>query len=252
MFSLFALVAALAAFIYKKLSHILYFSVLSVLIICLVVSDRIYENNFIFPFIVFLLLVVIISVIVVAHKKLSRTVFWLALSAFTVALIASITVAYNVYQTNFKLSFVPEAFNVKAITYVEEEMAGFGPGGNEVGVITYPLSDEVAAKITKNGLGFLNNLPANTDQKDREWRGEYRVWNETPIKKSYDWKPNEAMRFMLDDYICRYVLCIDIDRDVADLAENIINSKGSYYAYGRIGLIIVSPAKRIVIYMYAG
>jgi hypothetical protein len=33
---------------------------------------------------------------------------------------------------------------------------------------------------------------------------------------------------------------------------DIINSEGSYYAYGRIGLIVISPREKIVLYVYNG
>ena len=54
------------------------------------------------------------------------------------------------------------------------------------------------------------------------------------------------------DYICAYGFCIEIDEAVRTQAMEIVNSKGNYYAYGRIGLIVVSPSKKLVLYMYNG
>lgn len=46
--------------------------------------------------------------------------------------------------------------------------------------------------------------------------------------------------------------CINIDEEVVRQATDIVNSEGNYYAYGRIGLIVVSPSNKIIIYMYNG
>ena len=45
---------------------------------------------------------------------------------------------------------------------------------------------------------------------------------------------------------------MDIDPDIVSMANSIVNSAGSYYAYGRIGLIVVSPEHKLVVYMYNG
>lgn len=198
--------------------------------------------------ILLLIFLAIIAGIVFAYKKLPHTYFFLALSV----LIVSPVVAFKVYERNFKLSVVPDALKVSAITYCEEESWGFGPGGNEAGIRIYPLSEEIANKITKRGIEFFNTLPANKDQKNRRWRGQYQSWNETPIKESEYWKQKGEAGLDIYDYICRYGFCIKIDEAVADQATDIINSEGSYYAYGRIGLIVVSPTKKLVLYMYNG
>ena len=57
--------------------------------------------------------------------------------------------------------------------------------------------------------------------------------------------------FDIYNYICMYGFCIDINPSVAIEANEIFNSEGSYYAYGH-GLIIVSPSKKLVLYMYNG
>lgn len=195
-----------------------------------------------------LILLAIIAGIVFAYKKLPHTYFFLTLSV----LIVSPIVAFNIYERNLKLSVVPDALNVSVITYSEEESWGFGPGGNEAGIRTYPLPEEIANQITKRGIDFFNNLPANKDQKNRSWRGRYLSWTETPIKESDYWKRNGEVGLDIYDYICRYGFCIEINDEVVGLADDIINSEGSYYAYGRIGLIVVSPSKSVVLYMYNG
>jgi len=195
-----------------------------------------------------LALITIIAGIVFAYKKLTHRHFALLILILVVSPVA----AFKFYERGFKLSVVPDALQVDSISYSKEESWGFGPGGNEAGIRVYPLSDEIANQIMKRGIEFFNNLPANNDQKNRRWRGRYESWNETPIKESKYWKQKGGGGLDMYDYICRYGFCIEIDNEVISQATDIINSEGSYYAYGRIGLIVVSPAKNLVIYMYNG
>ena len=198
----------------------------------------------------FLLITIAIIVgLVYAHKKIPRSYFLLLI--FT--LIAGPFAAFKVYERNFMLSVVPDALYVNSISYSEEESWGFGPGGNEAGIRIYPLSEQIANEISQRGIEFFNNLPPNQNQQDRKWRGRYETWSQTPISAHKYWKPKgETKSLDIYDYICAYGYCISINPTVVKEANKIVNSEGSYYAYGRIGLIVVSPSKRLVLYMYNG
>jgi len=195
-----------------------------------------------------LTLIATIAGVIFAFKKLPRVYFFLILSM----LIVSPIVVFKIYERNFKLSVVPDALQVSSISYSEEESWGFGPGGNEAGIRVYPLSEKIANQIRKRGIEFFNNLPANKNQQKRRWRGRYASWNETPVKEDRYWKRKERGGLDIYEYICRYGFCIKIDEKVVLQATDIINSEGNYYAYGRIGLIVVSPSEKLVIYMYNG
>lgn len=195
-----------------------------------------------------LTLIAIITGTVFAYKKLTHSHFALLLFF----LVISPVVAFKIYERDFKLSVVPDALQVSSISYSEEESWGFGPGGNEAGIRVYPLSEEIANQITKRGIDFFNNLPANKNQQNRRWRGRYESWNETPVKEEKYWKRKGEVGLDVYDYICRYGFCIEIDEAVVGQATDMINSEGNYYAYGRIGLIVVSPIKKLVLYMYNG
>ncbi len=184
-----------------------------------------------------------------AWKKLPRSYFFLLLFV----LIAGPFMAFKSYERSFMLSVVPDALRVTSISYSQEESWGFGPGGNEAGIRVYPLPSQIADEISQHGIEFFNNLPPNQNQQNREWRGRYEKWSQTPISATDRWKPKDKTS-SLDtyDYICAYGFCINIDDAVVKQATEIINSKGSYYAYGRIGLIVVSPGMKLVLYMYNG
>ena len=198
------------------------------------------------------LLLIPIAVVVglfFAWKKLPRPYFILLLFV----LIAGPFVAFKSYERSFMLSVVPDALRVTAISYSQEESWGFGPGGNEAGIRVYPLPSQIADEISQRGIEFFNNLPPNQNQQSREWRGRYEKWYQTPISANDRWKQNDKPGSLdVYDYICAYGFCINIDDTVVKQATEIINSKGSYYAHGRIGLIVVSPSMKLVLYMYNG
>jgi hypothetical protein len=160
---------------------------------------------------------------------------------------------FKIYERSYMLSSIPDALNVTSITYSkEDELWGIGPGANEAGIRVYELPKQVANEISERGIEFFNNLPPNQNRRDRRWSGSFYKWNQTPISPDKDWIPKESKKNLdIYDYICRYT-CIDIDSTVSREANEIVNNVGSYYAYGRIGLIIVNPSKKLVLYMYNG
>ncbi len=175
--------------------------------------------------------------------------FFLIVSA---SLLLASTAAWKHYERQFVLQAVPDALQVQSVTYANEESWGFGPGGNEAGIRFYPLSDAIASRIGKAGFNYLQQLPPNKDQTSRDWRGRYEQWSETPIQGDH-WKTNENTGLLnVIDYICAYGFCIDIPPDRLRQANEIVNKPGSFYARGRIGIIVVSPKQKLVLYFYNG
>lgn len=184
---------------------------------------------------------------VFAYKKLPKFIF----IAVIITLIAVPVVRFKLYERRFMLSVVPDALGVSSIAYRKEESWGFGPGGNEAGIRVYPLPEHVSKEVMARGIVFFNTMPPNTDQNDREWRGLYTNWEETPIKTEGYWDSGKK-RLDIYDYICAYGFCVDIEPEIVSLANGIVNAPGSYYAYGRIGVIVVSPGNNLVLYFYKG
>ncbi len=162
-------------------------------------------------------------------------------------------IAFKSYERDFQLSAVPDALNVTTVEYSKEEAWGFGPGGNEAGIRVYPLPEAVANAISTEGLTYLETMPANPDQQERRWRGYYTDWQETPVAPKRPWEPQQADSTLnVMDYICAYGFCIEISQHYVDEANELVNAPGSYYAYGRIGMILVAPARKRVYYLYNG
>jgi hypothetical protein len=196
--------------------------------------------------------IAIIVSLIYSYKKLSLLKFLLLLSLVIALVIGTPLIAFKIYERNFMLSVVPDVLNVTSISYSEEE-GGFGPGGNEAGIRTYQMPEQISKEIESRGIEFFRNLPPNKHLKDRDWRGRYDDWRETPIKAEGHWKQSEKNKNLnIYDYVCAYSVCIDIKPEILAQASLIFNSKGSYYAYGRIGLIVVSPKNNLVLYLYTG
>jgi hypothetical protein len=206
-------------------------------------------------FLAVLLLVPIATItgLIYAYKKLSRLKF-LCIIAFLVCLIAVTFIGCKIDERNFMLSVVPDALGVNSISYQKEESWGYGLSGKEVGIRVYPLPEKISKEIEGRGIEFFNSMPPNQDQIYRDQRGKYDNWAETPIQSFDRRKPNKGNGSLnlFYDYICVYDFCRDINSEVLAQVNSIANSKGSYYAYGRSGLIIVSPSKKIVSYIYKG
>ncbi|TYT24820.1 hypothetical protein FZO89_00160 [Luteimonas viscosa] len=150
-----------------------------------------------------------------------------------------------------RLSHVPPGLGVRQVVYAEEEAWGFGPGGNEAGFIAYRLPGDAARAVAAGGVGYLERMPP--PEASRRWRGRYSGWRATPVAPDRRWPPDPATgRHEILQYVCAYGFCIDVDRDQLRAAAEAVNTPGSYYAYGRIGMIVVVPRSRRVYYLYNG
>lgn len=182
---------------------------------------------------------------------------WVLLGLTVVVALAVVCVdaaksRYEAYSRAFDLSFVPDALGVTRMSYVSEKTAGFGPGGNESGIRVYPLPESAVVNL-RSGLSLLENMPQHYQDPGRDWRGSYGDWRETPVvAEKYRWERRGSEPLKAVDYMCYYGICADADPALLEEVDAIINSPGSYYAYGRIGMLIVSPAKRLVVYLYNG
>lgn len=194
------------------------------------------------------ILLALVAGIVVLFVKAPRT-----MASLAVAACLTIAVGWKWCERSHRLSLVPDALRVHRVLYAKEEAWGFGPGGNEAGIVAYPLPDNIAKAIEIAGLPYFENLQPNRDQQSRDWRGRFADWKATPVESGPRWKPDPGSgRYDIYQYICAYGFCIDIDERIETEAAAAVNTPGNYYAYGRIGMIVVCPGMRRVFFMYNG
>lgn len=166
---------------------------------------------------------------------------------------------YKSFEEEFHLSMVPDGLSVSKVLYVNESTFGFGPGGNETGLIVYELSDKVAAEVQKNGVAYFANMPPNKGE-NRDWRGKYVHWNGTPIfqenesenTNQYKNTPSLRSAMKISNYLDQYGFGLEIDPSIEKQVDEALSKSVSYVGYGRIGMLIVAPEIKKVFYAYAG
>jgi hypothetical protein len=189
---------------------------------------------------------------------MSASLKWIAIIGLIIA------IPWGGCQLNLhyhRLSFVPEAMGVSHILYAAEQSWGFGPGGNETGIIVYEMPKAVAEQLEARGLAYLQSLP---QQPGGDWHGRYDNWRPTPVVRDRRWpKGGTGDRVSVEggpswispgigDYMFFYGFEIPLDLGVERMVNEAIFTSGGYYAYGRIGMIILIPAAQRIVYAYNG
>jgi len=164
-----------------------------------------------------------------------------------VVLLAIPVLLWKVYAYSWRLSHAPAGLGIWLILSADEESWGFGPGGNETGLIVYKLSETAAERVAAGGVSYLAELG-----------GRYSGWKTTPIEHDRRWLPHPEWRKPVPDrasivhFLDQYGFGIKVDQQVSAMIDAALSSHGSYYAYGRTGLVIVIPNTQRAIYAYAG
>jgi hypothetical protein len=163
------------------------------------------------------------------------------------------------WEQQNRLKHVPQHLSVSKVLYATEEVWGFGPGGNEAGVIVYELPDSATKEIKKAGISYLAKLPPKS-LSSNDGRDLYQTWQHTPMHaapdwadKSTTWATSSAMSTpQLANYLNQYGFGVEIDADIEREINEALSKPGSYFTYGRIGILIVIPDIRKVVYAYNG
>lgn len=170
-----------------------------------------------------------------------------ALALLTLAAVAGWKVMVHAHH----LGHVPGALHVTRVLYVSEDAWGFGPGGNEAGFLAYALPRRIARQLETGGVAWLDRQDGR--RRSPGWRGRFDDWRATPMQPHHRWRPDPASgRFDVLQYVCAYGFCIDIDPAQRAAVEEALHAPGSFYAFGRIGMILLVPRTRRVYFLYNG
>jgi len=198
-------------------------------------------------------------------KAALKTAPWKRLLVIACVFAAAL-LAWKVQIYRHHLRFVPDAMNVWWVRYVAEESWGAGlPGGNETGIIVYDMPDQTKESLDTKGLAWVEALPQPPWP---EWRGGYEEWHTTPISTAdFAWAdpakcpPKDSDRYRgfypngcpsISGYMGEYGFDIPFDSDVEKMVNDALFSRGAYYAFGRIGILILIPAQQRIVYVYNG
>jgi hypothetical protein len=176
-----------------------------------------------------------------------------ALGIAIVAASAALHAAWSAFEAHERLALVPDALEVRHIVYAKEASEGFGPGANEAGILVYALPEHIADRIEDAGPAFLNHMPDNTRPRSAAWQGRFDDWQRTPVVPDARWPAGTGRHdALVYDYVCAYGVCIDIDEAILADATSALTDTGNYVAYGRIGMLVVSPKQRRAYFLYTG
>src|SRR5262249_37366959 len=137
------------------------------------------------------------------------------------------------------------------IIYQRTGSWGFGPGGNETGVVVYTLSDQSAVALQSRPQVFLRQLHF----RDRCW--DDNAWSETPIIAN-DTNPDvgtvAGTPLTLAQDLNHYGFGIPIDRGVSSMIDRAYAEPGSYYALAHCGggMFIIMPKAHRAAFIYVG
>lgn len=160
--------------------------------------------------------------------------------------IVAATAAWNYFEYRFRLQLIPEDLGAWWISDVEQESWGFGPGGNETGVIVYVLPEAAAQAIAMRGVAYLNELDSGR-RRPRDRHNMFGEWRPTPVISGELSEHKD-----LASYLDRYGFGIDVGAGLERYVNTIMSSPGSFYADGRIGVVIIDPTERKIVFLHSG
>jgi hypothetical protein len=179
-------------------------------------------------------------------------------SAVWIVAIGGLAIGLFVFWIHVKksrqLNFAPDGLAISNVLYEREESWGFGPGGNETGVIVYELPESVADQIEEDGTAYLSELSEHrTVSKSANVHRTYNGWAQTPVQlEGSDIDANRTFSYDIDEFLNRYGFGLDINEQIRNEINEAISKPGSFVAYGRSGIVIVIPHTRRLVYTYRG
>lgn len=168
---------------------------------------------------------------------------------FVIVLVGTIVALYSWYKNyeqTFYLNHVPQEMGVSKILYQTTESWGFGPGGNETGIIVYELPESSAKTIKNTGIDYFSILSLE-DTPRNEYIRQCSEWSETPMK-------NDAnSSWILGDFLDQYGFGIAVDSGIEKKVNSAVSKSGSYFTncQGSIILIVIPEINKVVM-VYAG
>ncbi len=214
----------------------------------ILISLRVFDGLLIFIIILFniaFFLYLIVITLVWLQKKY-KLKFRIAFFFSIIIIIFGIAYALKLYEAKWYLEHIPQEMDVSNIIYIEKKIWGFGPGGNETGVIAYELPQKTSKQIQKMGIDYFSTLSLEDTPRNKYMR-MCESWNETPLlnDSNSSWK--------LENFLDQYGFGIPIDTDIRKHINLGVSKKGAFYTYckGSIILVII-PETNKVFMVYAG
>lgn len=166
--------------------------------------------------------------------------------------------AFKLVEYRTRLGYLPDGFGAWRIVYAEGQVYGFGPGGNETGLVVYRMPPAMEAALAERGISWLNDLSARGD---RGWRRGFSTWRTTPTGPETSWsdpalcRPGSAPRGSCPGiavFLNRYGDGLTLRPEVEEMVNRALFAPGAYWSAGRGGLVVVIPDQDRIVFAHAG
>ena len=149
--------------------------------------------------------------------------------------------AWGAYAHHHARSLVPAALHTTELEYNYEDLHGIGlPSDQEQVLRVFGLESEQAQRISQQGLPYLNALDSNLTWQATPW---------TDAAKFYHGKAYKT-QVPITSLIRSSYGGIELDAKQAQLAERMLYSPDSYYAYrGYAALLVINPKEEKLLYL---
>jgi hypothetical protein len=149
---------------------------------------------------------------------------------------------------------LPAGLGMSRIVYAREESWGFGPGGNETGVIIFDLPVDVLHNIEGQGITFLEqHVSAHALVGSGAGSPAPLRWMAPPVRvDGSDDDTNSTLSYHIAEYLNRYGFGIHIDKEVTRTIDNALSTEGNFVVDDGRRLIIIMPKPAKVVIAYRG
>ena len=160
-------------------------------------------------------------------------------------------------ERRWQMGHVPVAFKISEIIYSKEESWGFGPGGNESGLVVYRLPEEMITTVRRQELIFVSATNSQINDGPDSYRRVYSNWKTTPFEGSNGWKCESADcslsgKISVENFLGSKGYGISLPSHISKEIDQVMSTPGSYYGKGRVGTLIIAPAFGRAYFVFSG
>lgn len=171
-----------------------------------------------------------------------KAMYWiLGLVALLLCGVFAIRTAYQEMVIRMAFEAIPQNIHATALEYNYEDFQGIGgPGDNEQVLRIFDLETEQAQRISQQGLPYLIDISNDNDWQAGPWPDAAKFYHGKAYKTQVP----------ITSLIRSSYGGIELDAKQAQLAERMLYSPDSYYAYrGYAALLVINPKEEKLLYL---
>ena len=178
---------------------------------------------------------------------------WKRVPAGAVLVILTMWAGYSLLSARFYRGHMPDGAGIGRVLYKQVRVFGFGPGGNETGLVVFGMDARAARQLKADPDAFFQSLPESGAGRCRR----FRHWSETPYVP--DDRSGEASAFAdpgspatIEEITNRYGFGIRLNTKYSRMLNESLAAPGSYIGYSRCGRAVLMPDRGAAAYIIVG